>query len=205
MNKKIVIFDLLGVITKEPMFATNIIYPMVKGKISYDLFKKKYLLYATGSISRNDFWEFICLRKDIEKFEKRIIKKTLLTPGIKKVMTDLAASGCELYLASEIPQRWGDLLLEKGGIKKIFKKKFYSSDLLTTKPFFSFYKKVFNNINNGEIYYIDDTLINLVAAQKIKSLNTVFFASKNKFSFRKEINFNIDNLKKLNEVCKIKE
>lgn len=205
MSKKIVIFDLLGVITRESMFATNIVYPMVKDKISYDLFKKKYLLYATGSISRNDFWEFICLKKDIKKLEKRIVQKTLLTPEIKKVMNDLTVLGCELYLATEIPRSWGELLLEKGGVRKIFKKKFYSSDLLITKPFFSFYKKVFKNIRDGEVYYIDDTLINLIAAQKIKSHNTVYYTSERKISSRKEINYNINNLKELKEICKIKK
>ena len=205
MSEKIIIFDLLGVITKESMFATNIVYPMVKDKISYDLFKKKYLLYATGAISRDDFWEFICLKKEIKNFEEKIIKKTILTSGIKKLMDDLIILGFELYLATEIPRSWGELLLEKGEVKKIFKKKFYSSDLLTTKPFYSFYKKVFKNIRGGEVYYIDDTLINLIAAQKIKLHNTIYYTSEKKFSSQKEINYEVNNLKEVKEICKIKK
>lgn len=205
MNKKILIFDLLGVITKESMFATNIVYPMVKDKISYDLFKKKYLLYAIGNIDRNDFWEFICLKKDIEKFEKRIVKKALLTPGIKKVMTDLIALGCELYLATEIPKEWGEALLKKRGISRIFKKKFYSSDLLNTKPFNKFYKTVFDEIGNGDIYYIDDTLINLAAALKIKKHNTVFYSYFDDNKTTKDINYKINDINKLKNICKIKK
>lgn len=203
--KKIIIFDLLGVITKEPMFATNIIYPLVKDKISYDLFKKKYLLYAIGAIEKKDFWEFICTNSSIEKFENRIIKEAIITFEIKKIINDLVSSGCVLYLVTEIPKRWGELLLKKAGIKDIFKKKFYSSDLLATKPFSNFYKKIFKQIKGDEIYYIDDTLINLIAAKKIKNHTTIYYSTENKTVLCKEINYKINNLKKIIEICGIKK
>jgi len=203
--EKIIIFDLLGVITKEPMFATNIIYPLVKDKISYDLFKKKYLLYAIGAIKKKDFWEFICKNNNIEKFEDKIIKETLLTFEIKKIINDLVSSGCVLYLATEIPKRWGELLLKKAEIKDIFKKKFYSSDLLVTKPFSDFYKKIFEQIKGNEIYYIDDTLINLIAAKKIKNHTTIYYSTESDSILCKEINYKIDNLKKIIKICGIKK
>jgi FMN phosphatase YigB (HAD superfamily) len=178
---------------------------MVKDKISYDLFKKKYLLYAIGSINREEFWEFICLKKDVEKFEKRIVKKTLLTPRIKNIMKNLKKLGCELYLATEIPKSWGEMLLDKAGIKNAFKKKFYSSDLLTTKPFAKFYKIVFQNIGKGDIYYIDDTLINLVSAQRLKKHNTVYYNLRGNFSFKDEVKFKINNLNKIIKICKSKK
>lgn len=203
--EKIIIFDLLGVITKEPMFATNIIYPLVKDKVSYDLFKKKYLLYAIGAIEKKDFWEFICTSSSIEKFENRIIKETILTFEIKKIINDLVSSGCVLYLATEIPKRWGELLLKKAGIKDIFKNKFYSSDLLVTKPFSDFYKKIFKQIKGDEIYYVDDTLINLIAAKKIKNHTTIYYSTENNPVLCKEINYKINSLKKIIEICGIKK
>ncbi|NCT54989.1 HAD hydrolase-like protein [Candidatus Falkowbacteria bacterium] len=203
--EKIIIFDLLGVITKEPMFATNIIYPLVKDKISYDLFKKKYLLYAIGTIEKKDFWEFICTNSSIEKFENRIIKETIITFEIKKIINDLVSSGCVLYLATEIPKRWGELLLEKAGIKAVFKKKFYSSDLLVTKPFSDFYKKVFKEIKGDEIYYIDDTLINLIAAKKIKKHTAIYYSIESDQASCKEMDYKINNLKKIIEICGIKK
>lgn len=205
MSKKIVIFDLLGVITKESMFATNIIYPIVKDKISYDLFKKKYLLYAIGNISREDFWEYICQKKEINNFEKKIIQKTVLTPGIKKVINDLIASRCRLYLATEIPRYWGEMILKKAGVQNVFKMKFYSSDLFTTKPFYNFYKKVFGEIRDGDIYYIDDTLINLIAAKKIKKHNTIYYSQSANLNNVKGVDNKINTIKEIKNICKIKK
>ena len=199
MSKKIVIFDLLGVITTESMFATNIVYPMVKKRISYDLFKKKYLLYALGIINKKDFWEFICLSREIKYYEDNIIKKTTITCGVKNIMKDIIDNGCELYLATEIPKRWGELLLVKAGIKNIFKKKFYSSDIFSTKPFPTFYKKVFKEFNKEDIYYIDDTLINLLAAQKIKKHKTIFY-NKRRLTAKGEIDYIINNLNSVNKI-----
>ena len=205
MHKKIIIFDLLGVITTESMFATNIVYPMVKDKISYDLFKKKYLLYAMGVIGRKEFWEFICAPKEIMKFEKKIIQKTTLTPGVKKIMSDLLASEYILCLATEIPKEWGELLLKKAGIKHMFKRKFYSSDLRFTKPFAKFYKIVFGSIRNNEIFYIDDTLVNLVAAQKVKKHCAILYSPINDVKIPESLNYKIDNLIKIKEICEIKK
>lgn len=205
MLKKIIIFDLLGVITKEPMFATNIVYPIVKDRVSYNLFKKKYLLYATGAINRKEFWEFICAPKEIVKFEKKIFQKTKLTPEIKKIMSDLLASGYILYLATEIPKEWGELLLEKAGIKNMFKKKFYSSDLLSTKPFARFYKIVFESIGNNEIFYVDDTPVNLLAAQKVKKHCSILYSPMDDVKIPESLNYKVGNLIKIKEICEIKK
>ncbi|MFA6159467.1 MAG: HAD family hydrolase [Parcubacteria group bacterium] len=205
MNKKIVIFDLLGVITKESMFATNIIYPLVKNRVSYDLFKKKYLLYAIGNIEAVDFWKFICLKKEIKKIEEKIIAKTLLTSGIRDIIHNLTSLNCELYLATEIPKRWGELLLDKAGIKNMFKKKFYSSDLLTTKPFSKFYELVFENIKGNDIYHVDDTLINLIAAQEIKKHTKIFYNYSNDIASSREIDYKINNLNEIEKICKLKK
>ena len=202
MSKKIVIFDLLGVITKESIFATNIVYPIVKDKVSYDLFKKKYLLYAIGNIETKDFWKFICSEKEIRKIENKIVARTLITPGIRKIMRNLISLGCELYLATEIPRRWGELLLDKADVKNMFKKRFYSSDLSATKPFSKFYNMIFKNIGKDNIYYIDDTLINLIAAQEIKKHATIFYNPNNNTAKGKGVSYTINNLKELEKICR---
>ena len=205
MEKIAVIFDLLGVITEESMFATDVVYPIIKDKISYDLFKKKYLLYAIGIIKRDEFWDFICSNDEIKFFEEKIIKKTKITTGVKDTIKKLLRMDCKLYLATEIPREWGQMLLKKANINNTFKKEFYSSDLMTTKPFMEFYKIVFKNIGNQRIYYVDDTLINLIAAKRYKEHKTIFYNLKNKIDRKKITDYAINNLKELIDICKTKK
>src|SRR3989344_4107401 len=151
-SKTVVIFDLLGVITKEGLFATKILYPLIKHKITYDLCKKKYLLYSLGMITEKEFWEHITATNLIPALEQQILANTEIAPNITAVCCRLAEEDCDLYLASEIPQKWGDLILYKAGLDHIFRKKFYD--------------RVFKSISSEStlIYYIDDTLINLKVA-----------------------------------------
>ena len=75
--------------------------------------------------------------------------------------------------------------------------------MLTKKPFYKFYKIVFIEINDDDIYYIDDTSINLVAAQKIKKHTTILYSSTSSVA-SKGINYYIDNIKELKIICKTK-
>ncbi len=175
-----VILDLLGVISQEGMFATKIVYPLIEDVISYDLFKKKYLLYSLGIITEYEFWEHITSSKEkISKIERKILKETYITPNVYNVCNQILKQGNNLYLASEIPKKWGELIIEKAGLKDWFTKKFYSSDLKVTKPFRGFYDRVFNPLieENKKIYYIDDTAINLKVAF-MYGVKTIYFDSK---------------------------
>lgn len=69
----------------------------------------------------------------------------------------------------------------------------------------NFYKIVFQNIGKGDIYYIDDTLINLVSAQRLKKHNTVYYNLRGNFSFKDEVKFKINNLNKIIKICKSKK
>ncbi|MBI5123546.1 HAD hydrolase-like protein [Candidatus Roizmanbacteria bacterium] len=161
-----VIFDLLGVITVEGFFATKIVYPLIQNKISYDLFKKKYLMYSVGIITEDEFWDYIATADQIDFIEKQILDKTEITPKIQEVFHKLSKRDCDIYLATEIPRKWGELILEKAKLQNYFQGKFYSSDLKTTKPFKNFYDNIFNSISTKKsvVYCIDDTPINLTVA-----------------------------------------
>ena len=203
-SKTVVIFDLLGVITKEGLFATKILYPLIKHKITYDLCKKKYLLYSLGMITEKEFWEHITATNLIPALEQQILANTEIAPNITAVCCRLAEEDCDLYLASEIPQKWGDLILYKAGLDHIFRKKFYSSELKTTKPFRKFYDRVFKSISSEStlIYYIDDTLINLkvAALYGAKTIHLDF----NKSAPANDIasDYQVNNLDLIDIICK---
>lgn len=184
IKNKIIIFDLLGVITVEGMWATNIIYPLIRNNISYDLFKKKYLLYSLGLISGSDFWEYICKeyicnKKDIKIIEKKIIKKTKITPGIQRIIASCKKSGFRVYLVSEIPERWGQMIIRKAKLSNYFNKKYFSSTLGSTKPFKIFYKSVLKDLPiNNIIYYVDDSFVNVIAAKKMMGAIGILYSKK---------------------------
>lgn len=178
-GKKIFIFDLLGVITVEGMWATKVFFPLLNN-VSYDLFKKKYLLYSLGLISRDDFWEYLVERvQQVGAIERKVIKKTVINEGVKKAIIDLKNNGFKIYLASEINERWGRMILKKAGIKHLFDGLYFSSSMLTTKPFKEFYKCIAADLSDSEeIYYLDDSLTNVLAAKKVLKSKGLFFARK---------------------------
>jgi len=192
LNKIKIVFDLLGVITKEGLFATKVVYPFVQDKISYDLFKKKYLMYSLGIIEEHEFWEHISNKDQIDFLEEKILSKTEISPKINEIFCEFSKNDCDIYLATEIPRKWGELILKKAGLQNCFKQKFYSSDLKTTKPFEKFYDKVFDSLpfekfydkvfdsflkNDSLAYYIEDTLINLIVA-KPYGVTTIYLTTK---------------------------
>lgn len=123
-------------------------------------------MYSLGIITEDEFWDHIATADQIDFIEKQILNNTEITPKIQTVFHDLYENNCVLYLATEIPRKWGELILEKAKLQNYFANKFYSSDLKITKPFKKFYYIIFNSISTKEsaVYCIDDTPINLTVA-----------------------------------------
>lgn len=196
-----IVFDLIGVITEESYFASKVLYPLIKDHLSYDRFKKRYLLYCIGNITNDEFWEDVIPEKKIAKFEDVLFDKFVkynkpLINFIKRLNKD----GRHLYLASEIPQRWGDLILKSVGLDSCFKKKFYSSKIGHTKPFLGFFGKIFasRDFVGKKIIYIDDTGENLVAIRKYKfPVKTILYA-KNNSGYR--CDFKVKNIVELEKI-----
>ena len=185
-----IIFDLLGVITTEGMWATEIVFPIVSySNINYDLFKKKYLLYSLGLINDDDFWEYICNKKDSILLEKKIIKKTHITPEINKIITYFKKKDFKIYLASEIPERWGKMILDKAKLTSMFDKTYFSSSVGLTKPFKKFYQYIYKDLSTADIiYYIDDSKINVLSAQTNMQAQSILYSPASAINNSKEIN-----------------
>ncbi len=157
------IFDLIGVITEEEYIATKLVYPLVEKSVSYDLFKKKYLLYCIDNIDRSDFWQGIVPEVEISLMEEEIISRVALNLDVVELIKDYNNKGVNIFLASEIPAKWGEMILAKAGLKDVFKEKFYSSTLRSTKPFKNYYDKIFKPefMQSSHVIYIDDTNYNV--------------------------------------------
>ncbi|PIR66337.1 MAG: hypothetical protein COU51_04455 [Parcubacteria group bacterium CG10_big_fil_rev_8_21_14_0_10_36_14] len=175
-----IVFDLIGVLTKESYFATKTLYPLIKDKISYDQFKKRYILYCVGLISNKEFWEDVVEEEKIAKFEHKLFKNIVKYDNtLISLIRKLEKEGAYLYLASEIPHKWGGLMLKMLGIESSFKRKFYSSKIRHTKPFLKFFKEVFesNDLKDKDFFYIDDTEANLRVISKYKfTIKTILYS-----------------------------
>lgn len=175
MKKIKIIFDLIGVVSKDGYIATNIIYPLVKDTISYELFKKKYLLYCIGNIENKDFWYGIVPESEINYIEHKIIDNVQINLDIASLINKYSSQNIDIYIASEIPTLWGNMILNKAKIFNSVKKKFYSSELKATKPLKNFYNNIFTPelFNDSLVLYIDDTEDNVRTAHidyKVKSI-----------------------------------
>lgn len=164
MEKSKIVFDLFGVIAAEPYFATNVVFPLLEGRIDYNLFKKRYILYCVGMISRAEFWHDVAAEDEIYRMEQRIYAATRPHDDILKLIKDVSSS-YDLVVASEAPAEWANSILRSYGIIQDFSKLLFSSDLRATKPFKGFFDRVFTASENSTIY-IDDTLENLRAAKQ---------------------------------------
>ncbi|HEX8974046.1 MAG TPA: hypothetical protein VF817_00990 [Patescibacteria group bacterium] len=174
MEKVNIFFDLFGVITSEGYFATNVFYPIVKDRIPYDLFKKKYLLYCLGNISDEDFWEGIEIDNDRDLIWENVLSATLLNDDICQLIKDFKDKH-DLHIASEAPAVWAEEIIRRGNINDCFRAKFYSSDLKITKPFSGFYAKILESVSgNRKNIFIDDTLVNLDKVSLFGS-ETIYF------------------------------
>lgn len=163
MERPKIIFDLFGVITAEPFFATNVVFPVLQDQIDHNLFKKRYILYCVGMITRDEFWDGIASGGEIALREAKIYAATASNREMLDFIKQVSTTH-DLAIASEAPSSWANAILNQYGVAGYFKQLFFSSDLHATKPFHSFFKHVFTA---GEpVLYIDDTLENVKAASQ---------------------------------------
>lgn len=197
-----IIFDLVGVITKEKFFATKVLFPEVQKRITYNEFKKRYILYCVGNISSSEFWDGVLDRRAAKVFENEFFNsKVVCNKKIVLLIKKLQKDGFVLYLASEIPHKWGNTILKKVGIRDVFSKKYYSSNIKHTKPFLKFYNIVFSNLdrNKGKTYYIDDTVGNLTTVKRNYSeIKTILYGGA--ISGEKLIDYHVSSPDKLKKI-----
>jgi len=197
MEKINIFFDLFGVITSEGYFATNVFYPLVKDRVNYDLFKKKYLVFCLGIISDDDFWEGIEINGDRDVILQRVFHKTYLNEDVCMLIKELKECH-DLYIASEVPRAWAIEIIRKAGLENCFKKYFFSSDLKITKPFSGFYKSIIECVGgSNKNIFIDDTLDNLNEVVLLGADSIYFNKSNKDFTIKHKI---ANNSKEINKI-----
>jgi len=140
-NKKAIIFDLFGTLTKgrcDPeleiikKYNLSLEYKFVEKFVSGTKFKNEKS-YIEKIIKELSFKNTAANRKNILKIIKKEINKAVIHPKCEKVLSILKKKGYKLGLLSGAPTPDYDLIT-KNGLEKYFTSKIFSYEVGLTKP-----------------------------------------------------------------------
>ena len=117
-QKRYVIFDLMGTLFYEGHVIKNRLYPLMlkhNNKSDYSAIKKLYVDYSLGKISQERILE-LCASRYRKKF------LSVFRPDKSMMATAhwLKQKGYALGILSNMPKEWGEYLIKKFKLNKIF-------------------------------------------------------------------------------------
>ncbi len=170
----------MGVVFKEPHIITNLLYPMLPEPKDYNFTKKKYVEFVEkGAITRKDFWNALGI-KNWKSFENKYLENFEIDPDFFKV-ADYLKRKYQLAVLSDLAVTWGNFLIKKYKLDKIFCKFFFSEKYKMCKKQKEFFLLAMRNLklNGKECCMIDDRLSVLKLASQLK-MKTIWFKREKK-------------------------
>ena len=195
---KAIFFDLEGVITSEGSLIKNKIHPFVKDDISYEELHKRYQQAKVSEINFDEFCAGLSKEK-VLSFINTEIERT----GIKELLEKLSKK-YPIYLASNHVEPMGSYEIDKIGVRKYFKKLYFSSDLCIAKPNEKYFAKILDDlkIEGKDVVFIDDAKSNLESAKKV-GIKTIWMDNKDN-NIRNQVKFEPDySIRNIDEILKI--
>ena len=164
-QKRYVIFDLIGTLFYEGHVIKNRLYPLMlkhNNKSDYSAIKKLYVDYSLGKISQKEFWNYV--PQDIEK---KFLSMFRPDKSMMATAHWLKQKGYALGILSNMPKEWGEYLIKKFKLNKIFSLIILSGEYGTRKPDEMLYTIFLerSKAKAGNCYLIDDSLGNLKEAR----------------------------------------
>lgn len=174
MEKKWIIFDVMGVIFKVGDDTNDLLVPYVQ-QIDKNCGREKindiYMEASLGNIASSEFWKKLQVADDdsFSEVEKRYLDSCLT---IDEQFIDVAKrlkDNYNLAILSNDVSEWGSYLREKYGINEVVEFSVISGDVGYRKPSEEIYKIALRraNANPGDCVFIDDRDKNLIPAQKL--------------------------------------
>ena len=181
---KVIIFDLIGIFSKEKNIFTilkNILNYSGTSKSLYIYLKEEYNSLVLGEISETEFFKKL---KKISKSKKKIslIKKELLEvfePNFNKELFNKVKNSFKVALCSEFVSPWWTLLKKKYKIN--FDYEVLSDNVGIKKPHSKLYlfPSLFFKINPNKCAYVSDEIEDIIIAKQL-GMQTIFIPGKNK-------------------------
>ena len=161
VESSLVVFDLVGTMTKERHLVSTLLAEILrKGK---EDIRPSYELYKEGKVRKEEFWKSFGI-EEYDEYEDRVIAGLGIDENMLKVIKDLNEKGFKLTILSNIPKEWGYAFLKKHNLGDIFPKVFFSGDLGMTKPNAKIYELLMNtypDIDPERVFCVDDDLEDL--------------------------------------------
>jgi HAD superfamily hydrolase (TIGR01509 family) len=182
-SDKLFVSDLFGTLTTEPRLRSVSLNNVLKSfglKLEDTKVKKLYEDYKVSKISDNEFWRALGITESqIPKAEKLLLEQIEIRPDVKSTLKAIKKN-YRTAILSNVPSRWGQLVVEKLNLDEFFEEIVFSGDYKTKKPDPKLYNVLlnkFHELNPSNIYYIDNEIGDLKAAKDLM-LNTIWLEIK---------------------------
>ena len=163
-NQPAVVFDFMGVVFKEGMVLSNLLVPMFRPSIPHKEIRRRYRDFVIGAIGSDEFWAGMV--SDVRQAEKAYLDRFELADGFE-IVFDLKQR-YQLAVLSEIPAEWGNYLVRKFELERVFDIMVLSGQVGVTKPDLRIFLMVVEKLGRERTYtLIDDNHENLAVASNL--------------------------------------
>jgi HAD superfamily hydrolase (TIGR01549 family) len=163
-NQPAVVFDFMGVVFKEGMVLSNLLVPMFRPSIPHKEIRRRYRDFVIGEIGSDEFWAGMV--SDKRQAEKEYLDRFELADGFE-VIFDLKQR-YQLAVLSEVPAEWGDYLVRKFELDRVFDVIVLSGRVGVTKPDIRIFRMILEKLGRDRDYaFIDDNHENLAVASTL--------------------------------------
>jgi putative hydrolase of the HAD superfamily len=177
--KKVVIFDVMGVIFKVGDDTNDLLVPYIrnlKPSITAEYINQVYLEASLGKITSREFWRRMGFDGDHESIEKDYLDNCLtLDENLIAAAEELKADYDLAVLSNDLSE-WSAYLRRKYGLDRLFREIVISGDVGLRKPDINIYKLLLSRLNTppGDCVFIDDRYKNLKPAAEL-GMKTIRF------------------------------
>lgn len=160
MERKIVVFDLMGTLFKEGHVVSKVLLPLLRAegsKISYKKLKQFWREYERGEITRKEWNKIVA-----PHIEKACLESLELDVLAKHTIRSLRGKGYLAGILSNLPSAWGNFLVKKHKLANLHPIVF-SGDFGALKPNGELYADFIDEaqMHPHNCYFVDDQLVNL--------------------------------------------
>jgi len=160
-NQPVIVFDFMGVVFTEGMVLSNLLVPMFRPPLSFEEIRGRYRHFVVGEIGSDEFWAGMV--SDAQQAEQTYLDRFELADGFE-IVFDLKPH-YQLAVLSEVPGEWGDYLVRKFELDRIFDVMVLSGHVGVTKPDIRIFHMVLEKLGRDRSYsFIDDSVENLAVA-----------------------------------------
>lgn len=169
-----VVFDMMGVIYEEGWFVSRGLGVQLADVIELEALRERYRRFATGKSTRDEFWNG--LATNAEGADRELLDGLTVNPSLDAIRERLGRGRCSLL--SEIPTPWGKYLLERAGLRNVFRPEVLSGTAGCTKPGAEIFQYLLDRLDadprSEPVFFLDDKLENLQAGARF-GLRTIWY------------------------------